>query len=176
MIYRSGFFIFLFFSLCVAVHAESDFEARAVSIFDRVSANFSLSSVSLDYDPVVDGSAEARYFPFKGYFIRLDVDELYNATDYELEGMFAHELAHIEKYVSMSKLSLLLCGFHYQFSARFKRQVEYETDREAIANGFGLQLAAFRDYRLRTGSDSDVLILERYYMSPDDIRYILDRQ
>jgi len=179
MIYRRVFIVFLCIFICATVQAEGDFKTRTNLIFTNVASNFSLpGSVSLDYKSVVDGSAEARYFPFKGYYIRLDVAELENATNYELEGMFAHELAHLEKYNTMNKISLIFYGFHYQFSADFKRKVERETDLTAIQKGFGAQLAAFRTYRLETGSESDVLILEKYYISPEEINnslYLLSK-
>ena len=165
-------FVLLMFIPLAGAYELEGFENKTLLIASGTSANFSLPDevVRLRFSSVKDGSAEARRHPFKGYVIILDYEDLKNASDTELEGMFAHEFAHLETYSRMSWLGLAFYGMRYEFSKNFKKQVERETDMIAIENGFGNELGAFREYRLRTGSEGDKKILQDYYLSIEEIK------
>jgi hypothetical protein len=160
---------------CSGVYAQDidDFKLRSESAFESVNHILNLSDIHLDYADVKGGSAQAQRLPFRGNVITLDYVELENASDVELQGLFAHELTHIETYSHMHFISLAFYGMHYQFSSTFKREVERETDEKAIAHGFGLELKGFRLYRLQTASEKDKVLLETYYLSSDEISALI---
>jgi hypothetical protein len=155
----------------VAKDAEL-FTQRSELIFNEVIVDFpSLRNINvgITFENVDEGSAETRAYPFGFYKIILDTDELTNSTDNELKGMFAHELSHIEFYYSIDWISLGIFTIGYVSSNTFKRFVERSTDMSAISHGFGNELELFRAYRLRTASATDKIILEKYYLSPEEI-------
>jgi len=154
----------------LSIAGPEDFNGRMGFIAEDLKGNFSLSNVELKFADVRDGSAEAKRYPFRGYFIVLDYSELGNASDFELRGMIAHELGHLETYSRMSWLGLGIYGMRYEFSREFRKEVERETDVIAIRHGFGEELLAFREYRLRTGSEKDRKILEDFYLSLEEIK------
>ncbi len=163
--------------LCPQARTENidEFKIRSSKVFSSVDNNFSLpkQGVQLEYRKINDGSAEARKTLF-GYHIALDYEELENASNFELEGMFAHELSHIESYIDMNWFDIVIYAVKYQMFPGFRKEVEVNTDRRAIAMGFGTQLKSFREYRLRTASDSDKERLQKNYLSPEEIRTLTE--
>ncbi len=167
-------FIFSLFIFSVNANEIDDFSKQAGFIVEDLKGNFSLSNVELKFADVRDGSAEAKRYPFRGYVIVLDYSELENASDFELRGMMAHELGHLETYSRMSWLGLAGYALHYEFSSKFRKEVERETDMIVIQHGFGEELLAFREYRLRTGSEKDKKILGDYYLSLEEIKKLTE--
>lgn len=94
-------------------------------------------------------------------------------SDAQLTGLLAHELSHIEVYERMSWPMLALYGLRYSLSDSFKRMVEREADMLAIQHGFGDELLAYREHRLATGNAEDVVFIQAYYLSPDEIRTVV---
>src|SRR3989344_2442449 len=139
---------------------------------DYVKANFSSlnnKDVRIVTRDVDNGSAEAKRYPLIGYEIIIDPEDLQNVGDFELQGLFSHELSHIEYYSEISWLQLGIFAVRYFVSNDFKKKVEGETDFRAIEKGFGEELLAFRENRLTTGSENDNKILIDYYLSPEEI-------
>ena len=146
---------------------------RFQSNLDHVKNNFSSlegKKIGFVFKKVNDGSAEAKKYPLIRYEIIIDIDELKNISDFELRGLFSHELAHLESYSKLNWLQLGTFAIFYSISDGFKKKVERATDIRTIEKGFGKELLAFREYRLRTASENDKKILMTYYLSPDEIK------
>ena len=171
----AGIFLGIMVILLIGAGAvrSGSLEERSISIVAEMRQNFSIpetEKITISLASVENGAAEARKYPFKGAVIKLDENELSNLSDDELAGLMAHELAHIRVYSWMNWASLVFYGLRYEFSDSFKREVERGTDTRAIQIGFGRELGAFRNYRLRTANDADKKIIEKYYLSSEEIR------
>ena len=70
----------------------------------------------------------------------------------------------------MGWLKLAFFAIHYSISDNFRKEVERKTDIKTIEKGYGEELLAFREYRLKTGSEKDKKILINYYLSPQEIK------
>ena len=119
------------------------------------------------------GSAEAKRYLFGNYVIVLDSNKLVDVDGVELEGMLAHELAHLESYSEMSFPGFLLFAIKYGLYSDFQRETERETDMNAIDKGFGKELLAFREYRLNTASEKEIEILKKNYLSIEEIKALI---
>lgn len=102
--------------------------------------------------------------------IILDYKELENLSDFELQGVLVHELAHLEIYSRMNWFELGFYVARYELFPEFRKRIEKEADLIVIQRSFGHELQAFREYRLRFGSEGDKKMLEDYYLSLEEIK------
>lgn len=151
----------------------SDLLERGNRISGEIKNNFSFignEEIKIIIEKVNHGSAEAKRYPSKGNKIIIDSDKLQNVSDFELRGLFSHEIAHLESYSEMNWLQLGVFAIRYSVSDAFKKKVERETDVASVEKGFGKELLAFREYRLKTASKDDKKTLIAYYLSPEEIK------
>lgn len=113
-------------------------------------------------------SADAERLPF---YLRIRTNiRLRDYSEGKLIGTFAHELCHLEKFVSLS-------WFHYyiirdfQKSKKFIKKEEKETDIETIKKGYAKQLYLQRKSRWKSNVKKDKK-LKKMYLSPIEIRKI----
>ena len=95
-------------------------------------------------------------------------------TEEEKRGVFAHELSHVESYVSKSSLHLFFHLFVAKPLARFlipgtDRIVERATDMTAIEKGYGRELFACRTRRIRELEEVSIISSDNY-LSPTEIK------
>ena len=102
--------------------------------------------------------------------VLLDVTKSENISDYELKGLLAHELSHLEEYSRMSFHRFLAFAIHYLFSDNFKREVERATDVKTIEKGYGKELLAYHKYKLGKANTADLKHLEYYYLGVEEIK------
>lgn len=119
------------------------------------------------------GSAETRRYPFGRFVLILDKSKLEHASEYELTGLLAHELGHLEAYSAMNWISFGFFTVRYVLSDQYVETIEKNTDRTAVAKGFGEELLAYRTYRLAHSSGEEHAFLETRYLSPEEIRTLL---
>jgi len=83
--------------------------------------------------------------PFKPYEIRLNLDDVKKMGEFELTGVLAHELVHIDEW---NKLFFIQKIFHLYQSKdeKFVTKDERDTDLKVIGLGYGQQLLAFQQY------------------------------
>jgi len=166
--------LFLFHANFVyAKENHSDLLEKSTNITDEIKYDFPSiqnKKITIDIKKINEGSAEAKKYPIKGYVIVIDPEKLQNVSYFELKGLFAHEFSHLEQYSKMSWLQLGFFAILYSVSDDFKKRVERKTDMTVIEKGFGRELLAFREYRLRTGSEQDKKALIDHYLSLEEIR------
>jgi hypothetical protein len=171
-----GFIVAILLIAPVFAAENESFEGQATRIVSDIVRDFAIPSdthITLEFGSVRETSTWARRYPFEGVVITLDPEKLANISDAQLTGLLAHELSHIEVYERMNWFMLGLYGLRYSFSDNFKRTVERDTDLLAIRHGYGEELLAYREYRLATGSMEDIVFIQAYYLSPDEIRIAL---
>lgn len=177
-------FFFFVFSFITKFYSPSlvvsdDINEKLKSNLDYIKSGFS----SFDYKKInivikkIDvGSAEAKRYPLLGYIIIVDPEKLQNISDFELKGLFSHELVHLEHYSKMNWLQLGIFAVTYSVSDNFKKKVERETDTQAIEKEFGPELLAYREYRIKTGNQEDISFILEHYLSPDEIKGMIENQ
>lgn len=171
-----GFVVAILLLVPVYAADNESFQGQATRIVAKIVPEFAIPSdahITIEFGTVKETSAWARTYPFQGAVITLDPEKLENLSDAQLTGLLAHELSHLEVYERMNWITLAFYGLRYSFSDTFKRTVEREADLLAIQHGFGKELLAYREYRLATGSSDDVVFIQTYYMSPEEIRTTL---
>jgi hypothetical protein len=72
-----------------------------------------------------------------------------------LIGLLVHELSHMENRQQLGRLKLAIDGIRYVRYPKYRTQVERETDRAAIAKGYGLALLALHEYHNQNYEDYD---------------------
>ena len=72
-----------------------------------------------------------------------------------LRGWFAHELGHLVDYEARSSFGMIIYGFKYILSKKFKRSIEHRADSIAVANGFALGILAMKKFILENESLSE---------------------
>ena len=89
-----------------------------------------------------------------------------------LEGVLAHELAHLDSYTRMSRRQLIRLAWTYLTDRDGAEVRDYEraTDRAAARAGYAEGLIAYRDWMIRKVSPSDAKRKEKTYLSPDELR------
>lgn len=97
-------------------------------------------------------------------------------SDEILTGWFAHELGHVADYRERSALNMIWFGLRYQFSRKKKSRVEREADVIAIEHGFAEEIIATKKFLMSESNMSEKYKkrLLKYYMSPEDVRAILE--
>lgn len=154
--------------------SDNDFLTNINGIYDNLSGSYNINGdVRFAFKDIEIGSAEAKRYPFGSYIIVLDSNKLGDANDFELEGMLAHELAHLESYSKMSFLGFIIFAVRYGISEKYRTKTERETDIRAIDKGFGNELLAFREYRLNSASEKEVEILNKNYLSVEEIEELV---
>ncbi|MEK6879443.1 MAG: hypothetical protein AABY22_07550 [Nanoarchaeota archaeon] len=162
----------LYFPQSVKNESNRDFLEKSVVIMNDVKQSYPLlNDIDIEIKLVFldSGAAEAHKLFFSGYEVLLDYDDLKNADEDVLKGLFAHELAHLEDYSSRLWFSMIVFGIKYALFDSYKKEVERKTDLSAIEHGFKKEFYEFRKYRLETGSKSDLESLEENYLSLEEI-------
>lgn len=165
------FLIILLFMSFVSSLTEKEFFNKANETAYEIKGNFSLGEAHIKIKIVnlSSGSAEAQKI-FGTYLIRIDYEDFANTSDEEITGLLAHELSHLESYKDKNFLYMAAYGLHYQFSAKFKKEVERSTDENAINRGYGKELLAFKEYRLSTANPKDKKYFQENYLSIEETR------
>ncbi len=85
-------------------------------------------------------------------------------------GIIGHELAHTLYYQDKSWTDMLAIGLNY-INPRYRASFEKDTDRRAIAHGFGWQLFEYANYTrgLPKMSASHVAWIDKYYLNGEKI-------
>ena len=92
-------------------------------------------------------------------------------------GVFSHELEHVIDYASMSKMQIVLFGFKYKYSEKFRSDVEKRMDKNAVNRGFGREVYNFTSFVY-----NNKCVLEEYkeykkriYYSPEEILELVEK-
>jgi hypothetical protein len=90
--------------------------------------------------------------------------------------IIGHELAHTAKYQTLNSYELMLTGILYFFGS-FRASMEKRTDLQTIEHGLGWQLLEYAEYvrEVSGSSQRQIDFMDKYYMSPEEIKAILDR-
>ncbi|MFH0808699.1 MAG: hypothetical protein V1888_03755 [archaeon] len=114
-------------------------------------------------------SADAKKFKD---FLRLRVNyNLRNYPDNFLKGLFSHELGHFEYFLTLDKWDLFIYGIKYNFSEKYKKRIEKETDINAIKKGYAQELYAQRKFKWNS-KNKNTEKLKSVYLSPNEIKEI----
>ncbi len=147
--------------------------------------------ISLVQKPVKSSTMQAQpILSFKSFFsgvkrfqIKLAVYvkdsqeiKVSDLPDEVLVGWFAHELGHLVDYEPRSNFGMVIYGFRYLTSNKYKRKVEHEADNIAAENGFASTIIATKRYILENDflGDSYKSIIKKYYMSIADVEIWMD--
>lgn len=154
---------------------NSEFSIHANTLLEEMRDSYNINGeIKIKEAKINVGAAETRRYPLKKHAIILDSKKLQNATDSEMKGLLAHELAHLEFYSTISYPRFLVFAIRYLFSEEVRVKHENGADLIAIARGFGDELLAYREFRLKNTIGEEREFLEKYYFSPEKIREILD--
>lgn len=95
-----------------------------------------------------------------------------------LVGWFAHELGHLIDYHRRSFLNLLWFIIGYVLFATHRAGAERRADLFALQKGFGNELMATKLYILEQSElpDSYKNRIRKYYLSPDELAFMLQSQ
>lgn len=135
-----------------------------------------IKSSTMQAQPIF--SLKSLFTGVKRYQIKLalyvkDSDQILvsDLPDEVLTGWFAHELGHVVDYEPRSNFGMVMYGFRYVFSDKFKRQAEHTADNIAVINGFAAEIIATKRYILENDflGDRYKSIINKYYMSIDDV-------
>ena len=91
---------------------------------------------------------------------------IYN--DFELKGLLAHELSHLEDWVVKGRWYTFINSLKCGFSDSYKAKYEKETDKKAICKGYRKELKAQREKRY-TIKDKNLNKLKKFYLTPEEI-------
>lgn len=89
-------------------------------------------------------------------------------NNFELKGLFTHELCHIEDFLINNWWWNFVHVLKYGFSKSYRERYEKETDKKAICKGYRKELKAFREKRLGI-KDKNLKKMKRFYLSPKEI-------
>lgn len=83
-------------------------------------------------------------------------------------GVFGHELSHILSYTKKNNLELIWFGIKYMFA---KKRIEAETDKIALARGFGIELIEYTKYIHRSPHINQRYLRKKikFYLSPNEL-------
>jgi len=117
-------------------------------------------------------SACATNYPFSGLKIWINPKYCEKYNDFELKGLLAHELIHLEDFSIMGWGKKFLWDFRYLFSRKNRRKIERETDKKTILKGYGKELRALRLKR-ESIKDKNFKKIKRFYLSSKEIEKYL---
>ncbi len=101
-------------------------------------------------------------------FIHVNPKYTSRYNNFELKGVFAHELCHIEDFLTNNKWWYFVHGLKYIFSKSYRERYEKDTDKKAICKGYRKELKAFREKRWSI-KDKNLEKIKRFYLSPKEI-------
>lgn len=95
-----------------------------------------------------------------------------------LSGWFAHELGHIVDYLDRSGWDLIRFGIYYWLSETFRIGAERKADVYAIGHGCADYIMGTKKFILEHSDLSNVYKkrIEKYYMSPDELAIMLNKE
>ena len=147
--------------------------------------NITVSRIQEDYHPLHGamirivlrpqrrGSMKALRAGKDRYLIEVDYRKYKNASNEELLGALAHELAHFEEYSRMSTLAYKLFRLRYYMSEntfrRYTRDIERAADMLVIRRGYGDALLRHRQARRKAMGEMAYGNAIRVYMSNEEI-------
>lgn len=164
-------FLLIFVS---SVRASDDLIERADNISEGIREKYSINGDIEIFDGKVEmGAAEAKRYPLKGNMIILDSDRIDDINDFQLIGLMAHEMAHLEYYSEMNWLQLAVFALKYALSGSYATSIERETDMKAIEKGYGKELLGYREYRISHSFGDELEFLQENYLSSDEIKDLI---
>lgn len=104
----------------------------------------------------------------KKSFIHVNPKYMNKFDNFELKGVFAHELCHIEDFLTNNRWRYFVKGLKYNFSKSYRERYEKEIDKKAIRKGYRKELKAFREKRWNI-KDKNLKRIKRFYLSPREI-------
>lgn len=115
-------------------------------------------------------SASATINLFKKPFIYINPKYCKYYNNFELKGVFAHELCHLEDFLTNNYRWFFVNGLKYSFSKDYKEKYEKETDKKTICKGYRKELKAQREKRKsKIIKDKNYEKNKRFYLSPEEI-------
>ncbi len=86
-------------------------------------------------------------------------------------GLLGHELSHILDFSKMSSMEIFGMGIKYVFSPKYRKELEYQVDQQAIEHGLGWQVYTFTDYinNKSQACPEYISYKRKYYMLPEEI-------
>lgn len=153
----------------------------ALHKYDITLAQKPVKSSTMQAQPVL--SMKSLFTGVKKFQIKLAVYvkdsqeiKVNDLPDEVLVGWFAHELGHLVDYEPRSNFGMMIYGFRYLTSKKYKRKVEHKADNIAVENGFASSIIATKRYILENDflGDSYKAIINKYYMSISDVEVWMD--
>ena len=104
----------------------------------------------------------------KKSFIHVNPKYMNKFDNFELKGVFAHELCHIEDFLTNNRWRYFVNGLKYNFFESYRERYEKEIDKKAICKGYRKELKAFREKRWSI-KDKNLKRIKKFYLSPKEI-------
>ena len=95
--------------------------------------------------------------------------DIYN--DFELKGIFSHELCHLEDWKINGYFYMVINCIKCFFSSKLNKEYEKQTDTNAVHKGYRKELVAQRKKRFSI-NDKNLKKLKKTYLTPDEIENI----
>lgn len=87
-----------------------------------------------------------------------------------VQAVMAHELAHVAEFSSRSRFSLIMFSIRSLVSQKFRRNHEWETDREVVRRGYGPGLTLYRNWMASRVKPKRLKKKMRFFLSLDEIK------
>jgi hypothetical protein len=91
-------------------------------------------------------------------------------------GILGHELAHTLSYQDKTATDMIVIGIQYLFSDTYKGKFEQDTDRRAIAHGFGWQVLEYATHYRKNPrlNQQEITAIDQFYLNPSMVRDYMD--
>jgi len=109
---------------------------------------------------------------FKKPFIYINPKYFKHYNNFEVKGVFAHELCHLEDFLINNFWRNFVNGLKYVLSKDYKEKYEKETDKKAICKGYRKELKAQRKKR-ESMKEKNYEKIKRFYLTSDEIGKVI---
>jgi hypothetical protein len=97
-------------------------------------------------------------------------------TDSAKTGLVGHEIIHVMDYRKKNFFQIMLMGYKYSLSKKYKRKIEWQTDSLTICSGLGNEVLLFNQEIVNSEFVSKKYLerKKKFYMQRDDILRIFE--
>ncbi len=107
----------------------------------------------------------------KKFYILVNPKYMKRYNDFEIKGVFAHELCHLEDFARNSRWWFFLNNLKYTFE-NYRERYEKEADKKAICKGYRKELKSFREKRWSI-KDKNLEKMKGFYLTPKEIDKVI---
>ncbi|MDD3685253.1 MAG: hypothetical protein PHE56_00665 [Bacteroidales bacterium] len=97
-------------------------------------------------------------------------------SDSAKTGLVGHEIFHVMDFKKKNFFQIIIMGYKYSLSKKYKRKTEWETDSLTICNGLGNEVLLFNQEIVNSKFVSQKYLerKNKFYMQRDDILRIIE--